>query len=455
MAITLTWKELEKYKIVKKNTQAIEKLVPGIKVFSLADEEGLEIERFDTGSYKTNQILGGGLPVWKIIELYWDPSSWKTTISLSWAASYTRQKKFVFFVDAEHAFDPTYAQKLGVNINYMFIIQPDYWEQAFEAVKAAIQSKTFDYVVVDSVSALTPKSEFEKTAEEDSKIWALARMMSRWLAIVSKQASSSNTTVTFINQTRVKIGGFSSFWTPKDTTWGTALKFYTSVRMDVRKAEDIKDKKGEKIGQVVKLRTIKNKTYVPFKEKTVTLMMDEENNRWWIDSWEEFFDAIIEKKILWDRGIYLTLTWEKIKGENWVPGKERLREYLKENDDEYQYLVNLIKQWIFEVKRDENWKVVWFEKKEIKKIEEPNESKSEEEAVEEVFEKIKEESWISEKKEEDKDSLDKELIDYLSKEIKKGENFTLSNVVKLAEVRQSRKFSTWKAKKILDKAKEI
>lgn len=330
---------------VKKAISAIEKAIPWVKIYQLSSDQGaLDIMRQPSGSYKVDKILGWGLPEGRIIELFWKESSGKTTLSLIMWASYTREKKFVFFLDAEHSFDRDYAQKLGMDLDYVFVAQPDYGEQGIDILTGIVTSGLFSYAIVDSVSALTPKAMIEGSAEDTAKIAGLARLMSQGLAALTPKIANSKTTVTFINQVRVKIGGFSvGMSVPMDTTGGTALKFYASIRIDVRKAEDIKNK-DVKIGQVTKVRTIKNKTFPPFKETSINLMHDPDNNLWGTDVFSEIFDVVVENDILWTRGSYFTLTGEKIKGEDGVPGKERLRQYLYANLGEYKFLEARIMQ---------------------------------------------------------------------------------------------------------------
>jgi len=189
------------------------------------------------------------------------------------------------------------------------------------------------------VSALTPKVLLDSDIEDNAKIGALAALMSRGLQKLVATISNSKTTVSFINQTRVKIGAFApGMGVPKDTTGGNALKFYSSIRIDVRRGQDIK--RGTlKIGQEIKVRTIKNKTFPPFKETVVNLMHDPENDNWGLSVESEVFDSIVDNNILGSRGSYITLRGEKVKGAAGVPGRDLLWQYLNENRDEFDYLI--------------------------------------------------------------------------------------------------------------------
>ena len=375
---------------LQKARAVIEKTIWDIKIFNAASDKWLEINRNSVWSYKIDKILWGWIPEKRIIEIYWENSSWKTTTCLIAAAAYTRNKKYVLFVDMEQSVDLDYWLKLGIDPEYFDIFQPDYGEQAFMSIQWAIESGVYDLIVVDSVAALTPKLLVENTAEDTQKIWALATLMAQNMPRVQLSLAKSNATVIFINQTRAKISlWFSGWYGPQvTTTWGNTLWFFASIRLEVKKWLPIK-RWDEEIGRITKLTTVKNKTYPPKKTCEINLMFDESWNQWWTDSWSEVFDEIVEKDLIGSKGRYISLTWENIKKENWETIQETqylkdyfeknqisedsaselkwvdfLRVYLKTNPEQFKYLENKIRKGDFSpVVRNENWVVEWFEDK--------------------------------------------------------------------------------------------
>lgn len=370
---------------VKKARAVIEKTIWDIKIFNAASDKWLEINRNSVGSYKIDKILWGWFPEKRIIEIYWENSSWKTTTCLIAAAAYTKQKKYVLVVDAEQSISLDYWLKLWIDPEYLDIFQPDYGEQAFMAIQWAIESWVYDLIIVDSVAALTPKILVENTAEDTQKIWALATLMAQNMPRVQLALAKWKASVIFINQTRAKISlGFSGWYGPQTTTtWGNTLGFFSSIRLEVKKWMPIK-RWDELIWMVTKLTTVKNKTYPPKKTCEINLMFDEKWNQWWTDSWTEVFDEIVEKDLIGSKWRYVSLTWEAIKKEKvdnaseieylqsfieengidkleelkWV---DFLRIYLKSNPEQFKYLENKIRNWDFSpVIRLEQWNVEWF-----------------------------------------------------------------------------------------------
>lgn len=285
----------------------------------LGDEGALPgIDAVSTGSLGLDIALGiGGLPRGRVVEIYGPESSGKTTLTLHVIAEMQKIGGTAAFVDAEHALDPTYAEKLGVNIDELLVSQPDTGEQALEITDMLVRSGAVDIVVIDSVAALTPKAEIEGDMG-DSHMGLQARLMSQALRKLTANIKRSNTLVIFINQIRMKIGVM--FGSPETTTGGNALKFYASVRLDIRRTGAIK--KGEEVvGNETKVKVVKNKVAPPFKVVNFEILYGEGISRE-----GELIAMGVDNNIIDKAG-----AWYSYNGERIGQGKEKVRDFLKEN----------------------------------------------------------------------------------------------------------------------------
>ncbi|HUG22964.1 recombinase RecA [Piscinibacter sp.] len=311
----------EKAKALQAALAQIEKQFGKGSIMRLGEGEVIEdIEVVSTGSLGLDIALGvGGLPRGRVVEIYGPESSGKTTLTLQVVAEMQALGGTCAFIDAEHALDVQYAQKLGVNLQELLISQPDTGEQALEIVDALVRSGSVDLVVIDSVAALTPKAEIEGEMG-DSLPGLQARLMSQALRKLTGTIKKTNTMVIFINQIRMKIGVM--FGSPETTTGGNALKFYASVRLDIRRIGSIK--KGEEvIGNETKVKVVKNKVSPPFKTAEFDILYGEGISRE-----GEIIDMGVEAKVLEKSG-----AWYAYNGEKIGQGKDNSREFLRENPD--------------------------------------------------------------------------------------------------------------------------
>jgi len=309
----------EKAKALQAALQQIEKQFGKGSIMRLGQDEKIEdIQVVSTGSLGLDIALGvGGLPRGRVIEIYGPESSGKTTLTLQVAAEMQKLGGVCAFIDAEHALDIQYAQKLGVNLQELLISQPDTGEQALEIVDALVRSGSVDLIVIDSVAALTPKAELEGEMG-DSLPGLQARLMSQALRKLTATIKKSNTMVIFINQIRMKIGVM--FGSPETTTGGNALKFYASVRLDIRRIGSIK--RGEEIiGNETKVKVVKNKVAPPFKEAEFDILYGAGISRE-----GEIIDLGVIAKVVDKSG-----AWYAYNGEKIGQGKDNCREFLKEN----------------------------------------------------------------------------------------------------------------------------
>jgi recombination protein RecA len=285
-----------------------------------AGNPAMEIEATSTGSLGLDVALGiGGLPKGRIIEIYGPESSGKTTLTLHVVAEEQKKGGVCAFVDAEHALDPQYARKLGVNLDELLISQPDTGEQALEIVDTLVRSGAVSLVVIDSVAALTPKAEIEGDMG-DATVGAQARLMSQAMRKLTASISRSNCMVIFINQIRMKIGVM--FGNPETTTGGNALKFYASVRLDIRRVGAIKDR-DEVVGNTTRVKVVKNKVAPPFKQVEFDIMYGEG-----ISKTGELVDLGVKAGVVEKSGAWYSFNDERI-----GQGRENAKQFLKDNPD--------------------------------------------------------------------------------------------------------------------------
>ena len=304
------------------------------------DEVVSSVEAVSTGSLSIDIALGiGGLPKGRVVEIYGPESSGKTTLTLHVVAEIQKLGGTAAFVDAEHALDPVYAGKVGVDVENLLVSQPDTGEQALEITDMLVRSGAVDLVVVDSVAALTPKAEIEGDMG-DSHVGLQARLMSQALRKLTGNIKRSNTLVIFINQIRMKIGVM--FGSPETTTGGNALKFYSSVRLDIRRIGALK-KGDEIIGNETRVKVVKNKVAPPFRQAVFDIMYNEGISRE-----SELIELGVEHDIVEKTG-----AWYSYKGDRLGQGKENVRQFLKDSPEVAAEIEKLIREKVIPVSKVE------------------------------------------------------------------------------------------------------
>jgi recombination protein RecA len=310
----------DKAKAIETAVSQIERAFGKGAIMRLGGDQVIEVETVSTGSLGLDIALGvGGLPRGRIIEVYGPESSGKTTLALQTIAEAQKKGGVCGFIDAEHALDPVYARKLGVNLDDLLVSQPDHGEQALEIADTLVRSGSVDVLVVDSVAALTPKAEIEGEMGE-SRPGLQARLMSQALRKLTGSINRANTMVIFINQIRMKIG--VTYGSPEVTTGGNALKFYASVRLDIRRTSTLKDR-DEPIGNQVRVKVVKNKVAPPFKQVEFDIMFGEG-----ISKMGELIDLGVKANVVEKSG-----TWFSYDSQRLGQGRESAKTFLKDNPE--------------------------------------------------------------------------------------------------------------------------
>ena len=310
-----------KDKALKMALDKIEKDFGKGSIMKLGDRPSVQVDCIPTGSLALDLALGvGGVPRGRIIEIYGPESSGKTTLAQHIAAEAQKKGGIAAFIDAEHALDPEYAKNLGVNIEELLISQPDTGEQALEIAEELVRSGAIDVIVVDSVAALVPKAEIEKAMDEQ-QMGLQARLMSKALRKLTAIVGKTNTTVIFINQLRQKIGVM--YGNPETTTGGNALKYYASVRLDIRRIEGLKNKDGEDIGNRVRVKVAKNKVAPPFRTAEFDIVYGKG-----ISALGNILDVAVNMDIVKKAGAWFSYNDEKL-----GQGRDKSKEFLAENPE--------------------------------------------------------------------------------------------------------------------------
>ena len=324
----------EKLKALKLTLDKLDKTYGKGTVMKMGDSPDENVESISSGSISLDIALGvGGYPKGRVIEIYGPESSGKTTLTLHAIAECQKSGGIAAFIDAEHAFDRFYAEKLGVDIENLIISQPDHGEQALEITDNLIRSGAIDMVVIDSVAALTPKSEIEGEMG-DSKMGLHARLMSQALRKLTASISKTNCTVVFINQLREKIG--IMFGNPETTTGVNALKFYASIRLDIRRSTQIKNSDGVVMGNKTRVKIVKNKVAPPFKLAEFDIMYGEG-----ISKIGEIIDLGVNAEIIDKSG-----SWFSYEGTKLGQGRDAVKNLLKDNPELMQTIESKLKEII-------------------------------------------------------------------------------------------------------------
>ena len=324
----------DKLKALKLTLDKLDKTYGKGTVMKMGDSPNENVEAISSGSLGLDIALGvGGYPKGRVVEIYGPESSGITTLTLHAIAECQKKGGIAAFIDAEHAFDRFYAENLGVDIENLIISQPDHGEQALEIADNLIRSGAIDMVIIDSVAALTPKSEIEGEMG-DSKMGLHARLMSQALRKLTSSISKTNCTVMFINQLREKIG--IMFGNPETTTGGNALKFYASIRLDIRRSTQIKNSDGVVMGNKTRVKIVKNKVAPPFKLAEFDIMYGEG-----ISKVGEIIDLAVESEIINKSG-----SWFSYEGTKLGQGRDAVKTLLKDNPDLMETLESKLKEII-------------------------------------------------------------------------------------------------------------
>ncbi|MCX7715011.1 MAG: recombinase RecA [Clostridia bacterium] len=346
--------EEEKKKALENVFSVIEKHYGKGSIMKLGDNPASNVEVIPTGALTLDIALGiGGVPKGRVVEIYGPESSGKTTVALHIVAEAQKMGGEAAFIDAEHALDPVYAQKLGVDIDNLIVAQPDTGEQALEIAEALVRSGAIDVVVIDSVAALVPQAEIMGDMG-DSHVGLLARLMSQALRKLTAITNKSGTVVIFINQLREKVG--VSYGNPEVTTGGRALKFFSSVRLDVRRQEVLKSGT-ELVGNRTKVKVVKNKLAPPFKEAEFDILYGEG-----ISKEGNILDVAVAMDIIKKSG-----SWFSYNGEKLGQGRDNIRKYMKENPE---FAADIDRQVRELLKSGSNIKICESDEKEEQKSEE-------------------------------------------------------------------------------------
>ncbi len=356
----------EKKKALSSTLGAIEKQFGKGSIMKLGEQTAMNVQTIPTGCLELDIALGvGGVPRGRIIEVYGPESSGKTTLALHMVAETQKVGGTAAFIDAEHALDPVYAKALGVNIDELYVSQPDNGEQALEICDALVRSGAVDIIVIDSVAALVPKAEIDGDMS-DQQVGLQARLMSKALRKLAGIISKTNCICVFINQLREKVGVM--FGNPETTTGGKALKFYATIRLDIRRTEQIKEG-GETIGSRTKIKVVKNKVAPPFKTCEFDILYGQG-----VSHEGSVLDLAVANDICQKSGAWFYYGDSRI-----GQGRENARQYLKDNPELCDELEGLIREKLLAPKAGEPVKPEDLDEKEMPKVDEPDEDDFDEE----------------------------------------------------------------------------
>ncbi len=337
----------DKKKVLEEAIESIEKEYGKGSIMRLGKNSSLwVVNTFHSGSYMLDTILWWGYPEWRVVEIFWPESSGKTTLALHAIAEIQKKWEFAAFIDAEHALDPSYARNLWVDVDNLLLSQTDYWEQALQIAEELAKTWAVKLIVIDSVAALVPKTEVDGEMW-DTHVWLQARLMSQWLRKLASILAKTWTTAIFLNQIRSKI--WVMFGNPETTTWGNALKFFGTQRVEIRRWEKIEESK-EQVWYKAKIKIVKNKIAPPFKTTLVTIMFNKG-----IVKTPDLIEAALTFGLIERKWAFYTVEDQKVQ---W---KEKLTAYLEENEnvrkkiqDQIEKKIKSIRIWKEEIPDDDN-----------------------------------------------------------------------------------------------------